>query len=296
VSPSEFPTWLADARRRTLIIGVLNVTPDSFSDGGRFQDSEQGAAFGLEMAGEGADWIDVGGESTRPRSAPVSAEEQIRRVIPVVKRIRRDSNILISIDTTSAAVSQAALDSGANIVNDISAGRGDPELLPLAAEKGLGIVLTHMRGTPRTMQDHPYYDDVTAEVSQFLIERRDEAVRRGVDRGRILLDPGLGFGKTVSHNLRLLRDTSVLAGLGHPLVVGPSRKSFIGKITGEEQPDRRVFGTAAATAWLAANGAAAIRVHDVRPMIQVVRMIRAIFSENQAEFLKNHGRLDGLFI
>lgn len=294
--PSEFPTWLADAQRRTLVIGVLNVTPDSFSDGGRFADAQQAAEFALEMVRDGADWIDVGGESTRPGAAPVSEAEQISRVVPVIERIRRSSDILISIDTTRAAVSQVALDSGANIVNDISAGRGDPKMLPLAGEQALGIVLTHMQGTPGTMQDNPSYGDVTAEVSQFLIGRRDEAVRCGVDAGRILLDPGLGFGKTVSHNLRLLRDTAILAGLGHALVVGPSRKSFIGKITGEERPERRIFGTAGATAWLAANGAGAIRVHDVRPMMQVVRIVRAIMSENYAEFLKNVGRLDGLFI
>lgn len=283
LNSSEFNLWLRQPLtvRRPLIMGVLNVTPDSFSDGGRFQAPPAAADFSAQMISAGADWIDIGGESTRPGSQPVSGEEQIRRVLPALKLIRSATNAVISVDTTSSQVAQAALDAGADCINDVSAGRNDSQMFSLAAGRGAAIILMHMQGTPATMQDHPTYRDVTAEVAQFLIGRKDMAVKAGISSDRILLDPGIGFGKTVSHNLQLLRDTLVLANLGSPLVVGPSRKSFIAKITGETRPEERVFATAGAIAWCVANRAGVVRVHDVGPIAQVIKMISAIIgSEN----------------
>ena len=212
------------------------MTPDSFSDGGRLSGPEQAADLAEQMVDAGADWLDIGGESTRPGALPVPAEEQIRRTVPAITAIRRRLDACISIDTTSALVAQSAADAGANIVNDVSAGRDDPDMLPLVARRRFAVVLMHMQGTPRTMQAAPSYRDVTAEVSAFLLDRRDRAVEAGIDSRQIILDPGIGFGKNLAHDLKLLRDTSVLAKLGHPLLVGPSRKRFIGEITGEKRP------------------------------------------------------------
>jgi dihydropteroate synthase len=262
-------------------MGVINLTPDSFSDGGRLSGPDQAADYAQQLVDAGADWLDVGGESTRPGALVVPPQEQIRRTIPAIAAIRRRLDVVISIDTTNAQVAQQAVDSGANVVNDVSAGRNDPEMIPLVARLRLPVVLMHMQGDPQTMQLAPSYRDVTAEVSAFLLHRRDQAVLAGIDPGRILLDPGIGFGKTTAHDLQLLRDTSALAKLGHPLLVGPSRKRFIGEITGERRPDQRVFGTAAVVAWCVADGAAVVRVHDVGPISQVVRMIRAISSQNK---------------
>jgi dihydropteroate synthase len=255
------------------------MTPDSFSDGGRFPGPDQAGDIAEQMVSTGADWLDIGGESTRPGAGPVPPEEQIRRTIPAITAIRRRLDTAISIDTTSAKVAQSAADVGANIVNDVSAGRDDPDMLPLVARRRLPVVLMHRRGTPQTMQASPSYRDVTAEVSAFLLDRRDRAVEAGIDPARIIFDPGIGFGKDLSHDLTLLRDTSRLAKLGPPLLVGPSRKRFIGEITGEKRPEQRVFGTAAVVAWCVANGAAAVRVHDVAPISQVVRIIQAISSQ-----------------
>ena len=265
-------------------MGVINLTPDSFSDGGEVGSPELAADLAEQMVQSGADWIDVGGESTRPGSSPVSPEEQIRRTAAAIAAIRRRVNATLSIDTTSAEVAAAAVAAGANVVNDISAGRHDSEMFPLVARHGLAVILMHMQGSPQTLQAAPTYDDVTREVSEFLLVRRQAAVEAGVQPSRILFDPGIGFGKSVSHNLQLLRDTETLAGLGQPLVVGPSRKSFMGQIIGEVRPERRIFGTAASVAWCVANGAAVMRVHDVRPISQVVRMIQAIFDLNPAGF------------
>ena len=260
-------------------MGVLNVTPDSFSDGGRFATVEAAVERARAMVAEGAEMIDIGGESTRPGSQPVPAEEQIRRVGPVIERIAT-LPATISIDTTRAAVAQAVLDAGAAVVNDISAGRDDPALLPLVAQRGCPIILMHMQGTPATMQQAPHYQDVVAEVAAFLRERVEAAAAAGVDRGRILIDPGIGFGKLLTHNLELLRrQRELIDAVGRPAVIGTSRKGFIGKITGVEQPDQRLFGTAAAVAWTVANGAAVVRVHDVKAMQQVVAMTRAIVHE-----------------
>ena len=276
---SGFLPWLTADPRRPLVVGVINMTPDSFSDGGRLSDPEQAADLAEQMVIAGADWLDVGGESTRPGALPVPAEEQIRRTVPAITAIRRRLDVCTSIDTTSAQVAQTAVDAGANIVNDVSAGRDDPDMLPMVARRRLAVVLMHMQGTPQTMQAAPSYQDVTAEVSAFLLDRRDRAVAAGIDPGLILLDPGIGFGKNLSHDLKLLKDTSVLAKLGHPLLVGPSRKRFIGEITGEKRLDQRVFGTAAVVAWCVASGASAVRVHDVAPISQVVRIIQAISSQ-----------------
>ncbi|MDP9173657.1 MAG: dihydropteroate synthase [Planctomycetota bacterium] len=282
----EFESWLKGTNRRPLIMGALNATPDSFSDGGKFGTVESAAAFAEAMAASGADWIDVGGESTRPGAQPIDPREQIRRTLPVIAAIRQRLSILISIDTTQGQVAEAALDIGANIVNDISAGRDDPNMLRLCGRRGAPMVLMHMRGTPATMQENPMYADVTGEVGGFLRERFAAAVSAGIERHRVLLDPGLGFGKTVSHNLRLLHDTRTLAAIGQPLVVGPSRKGFIGAVTGESRPDQRIFGTAAAVAWCIANGASVMRVHDVGAMSQVAKTISAISASKDADFVK----------
>ncbi len=276
---SDLLLWLSAVPRRPLVVGVINMTPDSFSDGGRLSGPDQAADLAEQMANTGADWLDIGGESTRPGALAVPAEEQIRRTIPAITAIRRRLDVSISIDTTCAQVAESAVDAGANIVNDVSAGRDDPDMLPLIARRRLPVVLMHRQGTSQTMQVAPSYRDVTAEVSAFLLDRRDRAVEAGIDPARIIFDPGIGFGKDLSHDLTLLRDTSQLAKLGHPLLVGPSRKRFIGEIIGEKRPDQRVFGTAAVVAWCVANGAAAVRVHDVAPISQVVRIIQAISSQ-----------------
>ena len=257
-------------------MGVLNLTPDSFSDGGKFNSIDTAVNRAIELAEAGADLIDIGGESTRPGALPVQATEQIRRAIPVIRAIAQRSDVLLSIDTTSAEVAGEACDAGAGLINDISAGRDDPRMFALAAARGVPIVLMHMQGTPRTMQQNPAYADVFQEVSHFLIERREAAVAAGIKSNQILLDPGIGFGKTDKHNLILIRETARLAALGCPLLVGASRKGFIGRITGEPDPSQRMIGTAAVVGWCSANGAEVLRVHDVGPMRQVVRMVRAI--------------------
>jgi dihydropteroate synthase len=279
MTPSQFDAWLLSPppSGRPLVMGVLNVTPDSFSDGGRFDSAERAVARAEEMVAEGADFIDVGGESTRPGSQPVPPEVQVERVVPVIAALRKKVlPVTLSVDTTRAAVAEAALDAGADLVNDISAGRDDPGLLPLVARRRAAVVLMHMRGTPATMQDDPQYGDVTREVADFLRERVRAAAAAGVDERRVLLDPGIGFGKTAGHNLELIRRIADLSALGRPLVVGTSRKGFIGKVTGVTDPAARLFGTAATVAWSLANGAAVVRVHDVGPMSQVARMVRAI--------------------
>ena len=264
-------------------MGVLNVTPDSFSDGGRFATVDAAVAQAEAMAAAGAAMVDVGGESTRPGSLPVAPGEQIKRVVPVIQRIA-NLPITISIDTTRAAVAEAALDAGAAVVNDISAGRDDADaMLPLVARRGVPVVLMHMQGTPETMQDAPSYSDVVAETIAFLRERVAAARAAGIELSRILLDPGIGFGKTQAHNLELLRRQREFLALGRPIVIGTSRKGFIGRITGEPEPSRRLFGTAASVASAVANGAAIVRVHDVGPMVQVVRMTRAIIDDSREE-------------
>ncbi len=248
---------------RVLIMGILNVTPDSFSDGGRFLSPDAAVKRALIMEKEGADIIDVGGESSRPGAEPVPVEEELRRVIPVLERLRGKLRIPISIDTTKAEVAEAALRAGASIVNDISALRFDPAMASVVAEFGAGLVLMHMLGTPKTMQQAPHYEDVVREVREFLAERALYAQSQGIPREAIAVDPGIGFGKTVEHNLELLRRLPELVELGFPVLVGPSRKSFIGAILGLGV-EERLEGTLAACAVAVVRGADILRVHDVR--------------------------------
>ena len=278
MTPAEFDNWLHDPARRPLVMGVLNVTPDSFSDGGRYADPAAAAAHGRAMLQAGADLLDVGGESTRPGAERTPPEEQIRRARPVIEALRREGGdpCLLSIDTTRSPVARAALDAGAAIINDISAATDDPDMLTLAGERQCPIVLMHMQGQPATMQANPSYRNVVEEVAAHLRDRAAVAIHEGVAPHRVLLDPGIGFGKDVNHNLELLRRLRELTSLGHPLVLGTSRKGFLGRIAGEPAPRDRLFATAASVAWCVANGAAVVRVHDVEPMTRVVRVIRAI--------------------
>ena len=253
-------------------MGVLNVTPDSFSDGGKFRNIDSAIAHGVAMAQAGADIIDIGGESTRPDAAPVCADEELRRVLPVIRAL---SKHVVSIDTTKALVAEAALVTGARIVNDISALRADPRMVKVVRDKGAGLVLMHMQGTPETMQQHPHYDDVVLEVCEFLAERIVFAESHGLKKSQIAVDPGIGFGKTVKHNLQLLAELDSLRTLGCPILVGTSRKAFIGKQLGRD-PQERLWGTAATVAWAVTHGAGIVRIHDVAEMRDVVRMVEAI--------------------
>jgi dihydropteroate synthase len=257
-------------------MGVVNVTPDSFSDGGLFLDPEAAIAHGRKMAAEGASILDVGGESTRPGAEPVSPEEELARVEPVVRSLAA-GQAAVSIDTSKATVAEAALDAGAAIVNDVTALRADPAIAGLCADRGSGLVLMHMQGTPRTMQENPTYDDVVEDVKSFLAERLDVALRGGVSEERIWLDPGIGFGKTLEHNLELLRRMDELRALGRPIVVGASRKSFIAAIDGSPV-DQRLGGTIAASVLAAARGADVLRVHDVAEVAQALRVADAILG------------------
>lgn len=277
MTPGDFEVWLnAVQRRRPLLMGILNVTPDSFSDGGRFLAAEAAVAHAQRMAQEGADLIDIGGESTRPGAEPIEPPEQLRRALPVIEGIRREgSEIALSIDTRSSQVAEAALAAGATIINDVSAGRHDERMLPLAAARGCPMILMHMQGEPRTMQNAPTYGDVAGEVAEFLQDRVEAAVDAGVHLERILIDPGIGFGKTDRHDLQLLRELNRICALGRPVVVGASRKRIIGSVTGRGR-DERAFGTAGAVGWAVAHGAAIVRVHDVGAMRDVVRVTCAI--------------------
>jgi dihydropteroate synthase len=244
-------------------MGVLNVTPDSFSDGGRWLDPGAAVAHGLQLVDEGADVVDVGGESTRPGAEPVPLDEELRRVVPVVEALAPHTRV--SIDTRKAEVAEAAIEAGATLVNDVSA-----TLAPVAARAGVGWVAMHMRGDPRTMQHEPTYDDVVAEVRRFLVERASTA---GVDE--VWIDPGIGFGKTMAHNLSLLAHLDELVATGFPVVVGTSRKSFLGRLTGNAPADDRLEASVATAAWALAQGAAMVRVHDVRPTVAAAQLLRA---------------------
>jgi len=260
---------------RAVVMGVLNVTPDSFSDGGEYFEAGAAAGRAAELVAEGAEIIDVGGESTRPGSERVSPAEQVRRLERVVPEAA-GLGAVVSIDTTRAAVAAWALDAGAAIVNDISAGRDDPAMLPLAASRGCGLVLMHMRGQPKTMQADPRYDDVVGEVRAFLAERLAAAEAAGVRRDRCIVDPGIGFGKKLEHNVALLAGMEALCGLGVPVLVGPSRKRFIGELTGAARPADRVAGTVAACLAARARGATIFRVHDVAPLVQALAVADAV--------------------
>ncbi len=264
----------------TKLMGVVNVTPDSFSDGGKFLDAEAAIAHGRRLAQEGADVLDVGGESTRPGAEAVDAKTERDRVVPVIAELEVDlaqTGHEISIDTSKLSVAEAALEAGATIVNDVTAMRGDPEIGALCAEREAGLVLMHMQGDPRTMQENPTYDDVVDDVRAFLSERLEAALEAGVERQRIWLDPGIGFGKTLDHNLELLRRLGELRALGQPLVVGTSRKSFIGKIDGSEVGER-LGGSIASSVLAAAEGADVLRVHDVAEACQALRVADAVLG------------------
>ena len=271
----EWPGGRLDFSGGCLVMGILNVTPDSFSDGGEFLDVDKAVARGLEILGQGAAIIDVGAESTRPGAAPVPAVEQIRRAVPVIQRLRAQTTAPISIDTQLAAVAEAAFEAGATMLNDISA-LEDKAMAAAALQAGVPVVLMHKQGTPETMQQGPQYDDVVAEVLEFLMERAKYAEALGIRRELIFLDPGIGFGKTIEHNLKLLKRLELFAGLGYRLLVGTSRKRFIGQITGRENPAERVAGTAATVALAAMKGASVVRVHDAAEMVDVVRVIGAV--------------------
>ncbi|TWT71245.1 dihydropteroate synthase [Crateriforma conspicua] len=245
------------------IMGILNVTPDSFSDGGQFNTINLAVAAAKRMRDEGANIIDIGGESTRPYADPVDADEERRRVLPVIERLAADLDIPISIDTQKAVVAREAVAAGADIINDVSGLQGDPDMLDVALRCDAGVCIMHMRGTPQTMQDDPTYDDVVAEIAEYLTERRQDTVAAGIDESRICLDPGIGFGKTHEHNLQLLKATDRFVALGSPVMIGHSRKGFIGKLIGDKQADRTA-GTLGVSLAVAAAGAHVIRVHDVK--------------------------------
>jgi dihydropteroate synthase len=264
-----------DCSERTLVMGIVNVTPDSFSDGGRFLDVDAAVAHAARLAADGADLIDVGGESTRPGSDPVPAAEEIARVVPVIGALAGAvPGAPVSIDTRKAEVAEAALDAGAAIVNDVSAG-GDPRMFDVVRERGASLVLMHMKGEPKTMQASASYDDVVAEVRAYLLERLGTARDAGIDAERIAVDPGIGFGKDLGHNLELIRRIDELTDLGRPVLVGPSRKRFIGAILDLPEGER-TEGTLAAVAWMVAKGAHVVRVHDVREVVRAVRVVDAI--------------------
>jgi dihydropteroate synthase len=273
-------TWSSVCASRPAVMGIVNVTPDSFSDGGRFLDPSAAVAHGLALVEAGADLLDVGGESTRPGAEPVSIDEERARVLPVVERLAAEAGVPVSVDTSKAAVATAALEAGAVVVNDVTAGLGDPAMLGVVAGAGAGMVVMHLRGEPRTMQHDVHYDDVVAEVTEHLVERRDAALAAGVAADAICVDPGIGFGKHAEHNLDLLaRLRDVVARVDVPVLVGASRKTFLGTLlarargaSGAPAPSARDDATLATVMWSIDHGAAVVRVHDVAPAVQCVRL------------------------
>lgn len=257
------------------VMGILNITPDSFSDGGVHFDAAKAIESGLQMESDGAAIVDVGGESTRPGSEAVTIDQELERVVPVIEGIRRRSGIPISVDTRKARVAAAALDAGANIVNDVSALRHDPEMRVLLAQRNTPVILMHMRGEPRTMQENIHYSDVVAEVGIELTAWRDDAIRAGIAKEKILVDPGIGFGKTFEHNLELLAHCAQLASIA-PVVIGASRKAFIGHFTGQPAGPARIAGSLAAVAAAKRGSAAMVRVHDVRATVDFLKVLHAI--------------------
>ena len=268
-----------DLSRQGLIMGVLNVTPDSFSDGGKFLTTEKAVEHGMQMAAEGADLIDVGGESTRPGAEPVAAEEELHRVIPVIEKLRPKIHIPISIDTSKAQVASAAIETGASIVNDVTGGRGDEEMLPLVAETKSAFIIMHMQGNPRTMQLEPRYADVASEVADFFRQQYARAIECGSDPMAIAFDPGIGFGKTVEHNLELLAQLEKIRVHDRPLVIGVSRKGFLAKLIGAPEMEARLGPTLALTSLLRSRGADVFRVHDVKENATALRVTEAILQK-----------------
>jgi dihydropteroate synthase len=261
---------------RTLVMGVVNVTPDSFSDGGLFADAQDAIAQAARLIDEGADVVDVGGESTRPGSDPVSEEDELARVLPVIEGVRSARpNAVISVDTRRVEIAAKALEAGAAIVNDVTAGT-DPGMFPLVRESGAGMVLMHMLGDPKTMQDDPHYEDVVGEIHEYLRERVEAAVFAGIPSGRLAIDPGIGFGKSLDHNLALLRSLETFTGLDAALVVGASRKRFLGALTGTDDPTDRLEASLAVAAWCGAHDVDIVRVHDVRQTVRALAVVDAI--------------------
>jgi len=267
-----------DFARKTHIMGILNTTPDSFYDGGLYDKPERAIDHALKMVDDGADMIDIGGESSRPGAEAISVNEELKRTIPVLKKIRQKSNVAISIDTYKAEVAKAALDEGANIINDISGMRFDPKMVELVAQVGVPIVLMHLKGMPKTMQDNPYYEDLIAEIYEYLNERIEFAIQHGIEQSKIIIDPGIGFGKRIEDNFEILRNLRTFKQLGCPILIGPSRKSFIGAAL-NLPPAERKEGTAAAIAVGIVNGADIIRVHDVKEMAQVAKITDLLLTK-----------------
>ena len=286
VWPGRYGQWKVGDRtlaigRLPLLMGVVNVTPDSFSDGGRSFDRGAAVEQGLRLAADGADVLDVGGESTRPYAAAVDAEEEIRRVIPVIAALGEQATVPLSVDTSKAMVAREAIAAGAQIINDVTGLTADPGMLPLAVESGAGVCVMHMQGTPRTMQDDPTYDDVVEDVLTYLGRRRDALAAAGIDLGRIAVDPGIGFGKTPAHNTALLSAAWRFHGLGCPVLVGHSRKSFIGAVLADAEADRTA-GTIGVALSLARQGIEILRVHDVGPVRQALLLFEATGGLDQA--------------
>ena len=271
-----FSDWCRNPNRETLVMGILNVTPDSFSDGGQFFSVEAAIEHGQSLINDGADIIDIGGESTRPGADPLSIEDELERVIPVIKRIRKDHNdILISIDTYKSEVAQQAIEAGADIVNDVSGFVMDPKMPTAIANFNAFVILMHMKGTPTNMQENPSYDDLIVDISSFFLYQINIAKTTGIPTDKIILDPGIGFGKTAAHNFTIIQKLNRFCELGFPIMIGPSRKSFIGT-TLDLPPNERIEGTAAAVSAGILNGARIVRVHDVKEMKRVVAITEKI--------------------
>jgi dihydropteroate synthase len=268
-----------DLTRRGVVMGIVNVTPDSFSDGGEFLNPDEACSHGLSLVAEGAEILDIGGESTRPGSEGVSAEEETQRVLPVIQALRRATKVPISIDTSKASVARAALEAGADIINDVTGLRGDPEMTALAAESRAGVVVMHMQGTPRTMQSAPTYDDVVAEVGEFFRHSLERAVAFGLDPMSIALDPGIGFGKTPAHNLTLLAGLKSFASLARPLLIGVSRKSLLGHFANSSAMEDRLWPGVALTALCRERGARIFRVHEAKPHVLALRTAEALQAD-----------------
>ncbi len=269
--------------RPVMVMGVVNVTPDSFSDGGNYLDPGQAVRHGLDLVQQGADILDIGGESTRPKAAPVSEAEELRRVMPVLEALASQVRVPISIDTMKPGVAQAALQAGASIVNHVGTDREDPEMWRLVAQTGAGYVAMHMRGTPETMQQKPAYRDVVAEVGEFFAIRLQHLNVSGVSADQVVLDPGFGFGKTVEHNLQLLAALGTFKKWQRPLVLGVSRKSFVGHVTGEPEAPERLPGSLACACWGVVEGVNIVRAHDVRATRQALRMTEAILARAETK-------------
>ncbi len=270
-----FNIWLKDNNRKPLVMGILNVTPDSFSDGGKYDSSLTAISHAIKMENEGADIIDIGGESTRPGAKPVDIEEELKRVIPVIEGIRKESNIVISIDTYKSNVASKAISAGANIINDISGLRFDNNMVHFVSEAKVPIIVMHMLGNPQNMQNDPSYSNLMRELITFFQERVDVLTSNGINKNNIILDPGIGFGKTTDNNFTLIRELRRIVDLGFPVLIGPSRKSFIGN-TLNLPPEERIEGTAAAVTAAIMNGSRIVRVHDVKEMLRVVKITENI--------------------